>query len=633
MGDGIIVADSNGYVLAFNPAAERLLGKKPERGSGRWWIEEYGLFAPDRLTPLSPSQLPLRRAIRGEQVEGTEVFLRNQQHPLGIWVSCTASPLRDEQHFLRGGIVVFRDISDRKAAEQELRNSNERFNIISKTTNDAIWDWDLDTNNVWWNEGVSTLFGYKPDEIEEQITWWYERVHPDDRERVVNSIHAAIDRGDSFWCDEYRYARADKKYANVLDRAHILVDENSRPSRLIGAMNDITERKRAEAALQESQRLLSTLVSNLPGLAYRRNNNREWTFEFVSDGIVDLTGYSAADFLEGPVQFSDLIHPEDVDYVWSEIQSALHDRRRYQLLYRIHTAEGKEKWVWEKGCGVFTEDFRLVALEGFVTDITERKRAEERFAQLYREAQSARATAELAEIELKRQTSELARSNKELQQFAYIASHDLKEPLRMVTTYLKLLERRYYGNLDADAHDFIKFAVGGADRMYLLINDLLAYSRVGTHTRPFNRVPCAKALESALANLRSTISEAKAEVTSGALPEVFGDPTQLVQLFQNLIGNAVKFRGDRSPHIHVSAENLGDEWIFSVKDNGIGIDAQYASRIFVIFQRLHGREEYPGTGIGLAICKKIVERHGGRIWFESVPGEGSNFLFSLPRTP
>lgn len=227
------------------------------------------------------------------------------------------------------------------------------------------------------------------------------------------------------------------------------------------------------------------------------------------------------------------------------------------------------------------------------------------------------------------QRQELARSNAELQRFAYVASHDLQEPLRMVTSYLQLLEHRYRDRLDADAHDFIAYAVDGANRMKQLITDLLAYSRIGTHGKPFGYIDCQAILKQAIANLKVAIEEAQAVVTYDSLPQLQADATQLTQLFQNLISNAIKFRGDRPPSVHISAEPQEEGWLFSVRDNGIGIEAEYAEKIFVIFQRLHHRTEYPGTGLGLAICKKIVERHGGSIWIESEPKRGSTFWFTL----
>lgn len=218
----------------------------------------------------------------------------------------------------------------------------------------------------------------------------------------------------------------------------------------------------------------------------------------------------------------------------------------------------------------------------------------------------------------------------ELDQFAYMASHDLREPLRAVTSYVELLSRRYQGKLDADANDFINFAVDGATRMQHLIDDLLAYSRVGTHGKPFRPVDCEVVFSHAMANLAMAIEECHAHVTHDPLPTVMADGTQLVRLFQNLLDNAIKFRRVGSPRVHVSYQENDADWVFCVSDHGIGIDARDAERIFAVSQRLHTRAEYPGTGFGLAICKKIVERHGGRIWVASEPNRGSRFWFTIP---
>lgn len=235
-----------------------------------------------------------------------------------------------------------------------------------------------------------------------------------------------------------------------------------------------------------------------------------------------------------------------------------------------------------------------------------------------------------ARQDLEQSVAELGRSNADLQQFAYVASHDLQEPLRMVSSYTQLLARRYKGKLDADADEFIAFAVDGANRMQRLIQDLLAYSRVNTGGRQFEPTSMETVLHSALDNVVNAVKESQAIITHDPLPTVTGDAKQLAQLFQNLLSNAIKFSGPQPPRIHISAKPADGQWLFFVRDHGIGIDPQYTDRIFVIFQRLHTRDEYPGTGIGLAICKKIVERHGGRIWVESEPGKGATFCFTLP---
>lgn len=290
----------------------------------------------------------------------------------------------------------------------------------------------------------------------------------------------------------------------------------------------------------------------------------------------------------------------------------------------IH-ASGEVKMLVES-FNRMTEDLRRLMSK-------ERELADAATASAEAERSRARELERLKE-QLIEKAQELERSNYDLQQFAYVASHDLQEPLRMVASYMQLLERRYQSKLDTEAKEFIAYAVGGVTRMRTLINDLLEYSRVGTRGKAFERMDSSAIVDQALANLQVSIGEAGAVVTHEDLPSIMGDSLQLSQVFQNLIGNAIKYRRkELSPAIHISAAHEDHAWVFSVRDNGIGIEPQYADRVFVIFQRLHTTVEYPGTGIGLAICKKIIERHGGRIWVESNPGQGATFRFTIPEGP
>jgi PAS domain S-box-containing protein len=328
-----------------------------------------------------------------------------------------------------------------------------------------------------------------------------------------------------------------------------------------------------------------------------------------SEGLHRLLGLTAQELGNSFETYFALIHPDDIEQMQQIVQNALQKNGPFEMETRAVLKDGQVRTLYSRGETLLDEEGHPLRQTGVVVDITERKRAE---------------------AELEHTLEELKHSNAELEQFAYVASHDLQEPLRMVSSYMQLLKRRYQGKLDKDADEFIAFAVDGATRMQNLINDLLAFSRVGTRGRPMGLSSCEKVLAEALINLQVAVEESKAIITHDPLPTVFCDQPQLVQVFQNLLVNSIKFRGQQTPQIHISAKQEDSEWLFSVCDNGIGLDSKFGERIFEIFQRLHSRTAYPGTGIGLAICKRIVQRHGGRIWVESQPGQGATFYFTIP---
>jgi PAS domain S-box-containing protein len=305
-----------------------------------------------------------------------------------------------------------------------------------------------------------------------------------------------------------------------------------------------------------------------------------------------------------------LVHHEDLAVCVDDWQAAIAKGSPFRIVFRLKRAsDGAFRWHLARGNPLRDREGRITRWVGTCADIDERAQAEQA---------------------LKRTAAELARSNAELAQFAAIASHDLQEPLRMVVSATQLLVRDYKEKLDPEIGEWLTFALEGAKRMQLLINALLDYSRLNLRDQPSEPVDCQTVCQLALANLKVPIQESGAIVTVDALPHVQGNEAQLLRLFQNLLANAVKFRGPDQPRINVSASRQDNEWHFAVRDNGIGIDPRHFKRLFVLFQRLHAASEYPGTGLGLAICKKIVEQHGGRIWVESAPGHGATFYFTLP---
>lgn len=369
---------------------------------------------------------------------------------------------------------------------------------------------------------------------------------------------------------------------------------------------EVAERKRVEEALRQNQRFLETVIQNAPA-CIKLVAEDGTLLEMNPAGL----GILEADSLE-QVRGKNISSCTSFRYqpAFMNLIKEVFQGKTGTLEFEATSLKGKTLWLSTRAAPLYDSAGNVSALLGITVDISERKRAEE---------------------ERERLIGELARSNKELEQFAYVASHDLQEPLRMITGFVSLLERKYKGRLDQKADKYIRFAVDGALRMQKLIEGLLAYSRVSTRGVEFRRVDLAKVFHDAAANLSSAIREGKARVAGDDLPAVVGDETQLLQLLQNLIGNAVKFRKpDVPPEVRVSAQKKGNEWVFEVRDNGIGIRKEDFPGLFQVFQRLHTGEEYPGTGIGLAVCKKIVERHGGRIWVESVPGEGTSFFFTMP---
>ncbi len=372
-----------------------------------------------------------------------------------------------------------------------------------------------------------------------------------------------------------------------------------------------TERNAYTQALRESEERIRMLLDSTAEGIY--GVDREARCTFCNRAALKMLGYGSEAEVLGK-NMHQLAHHSQADGSPLPMEECT-------LLATLRDGNdvfAEDQLLWRADGASFPADMasfparRGAAIDGAVVsfhDISERKQAQQALAQ---------------------KTEDLARSNAELEQFAYVASHDLQEPLRMVSSYTQLLARRYQGKLDQDADEFIAYAVDGASRMQRLINDLLAFSRVGTRGKPFEETDCNAVLKDVLDNLQLSIAESGAVVTSDELPTLMADATQLTQLFQNLLSNAIKFHGEQPPQIHVGVRRQDGVWIFSVRDNGIGIAPEFFERIFVIFQRLHSRDEYSGTGIGLAVCKRIVERHGGRIWLESEPGKGATFSFTLP---
>jgi PAS domain S-box-containing protein len=397
---------------------------------------------------------------------------------------------------------------------------------------------------------------------------------------------------------------------------------------VISTIRDISLQKTREAELRKAEARYRTLVEEIPAITFMAPLDDSTVGElYVSPQIEAILGFSQEEWLRDPVLWHRQLHPEDRDRWNIEFAPTVAEGKPFRSVYRFLSREGRVVWVHGEAKVVRGDDGRPLFIEGVAFDITALKQAEQELKAL-NETLEQRVAERTAFAE--QRTLELERSHAELEKFAYVASHDLREPLRTLKNFPKLLVRRYAGQFDATADDYMNRIVAGAENMEKLIDDLSKYSRVIRGERALIPVNCSEALASACSNLQGAIEECGARITAGVLPTLRANQTELVLLFQNLIGNAVKFRGDRPVQVAVAAEPRPDGWLFSVRDNGIGIEPQYLERIFGLGERLHSKRRYAGTGFGLAICQKIVEGHGGRIWAESQPNAGSAFYFTLP---
>src|SRR3954462_186991 len=529
-----------------------------------------------------------------------------------VWASVAIAFERDGAGRPLYAISVLDDITTRKHIDAALRESEERYRRTFELAGSGVAHIGLDRKFIRVNRRLCEILGYPEHELIGMTG--REISHPGDLDRI-NSQRPKLYAGElDHVYVEKRYIRKDNAVVWVAFSMTVERDAGGKPLYEIAIFDDITERKAAEAALAASEERFRSLTQLSSDWYWEQDENFGLTF--MSRRMSERTGLDAAAYIGRKRWDQPALNLTENDWEEPRAQLARHEPFRVFEMQRPNV-DGGTRWICVSGAPVFDAAGKFKGYRGVGQDITARKEAE---AELRR-----------AHDELERKADELQRSNAELEQFAYVASHDLQEPLRMVSSYTQLLGKRYGDKLQGDAQEFMHYVVDGAARMKQLIEDLLAYSRVGTKGKDFKPTALDASLKRAITNLRAAIEETGASVTWDPLPTESVDEVQLAQLFQNLTGNALKFRGSGVPRIHVSASEKPDHWQLTIADNGIGIEPQYFERIFMLFQRLHTMGEYPGTGIGLAICKKVVERHGGTIWVASTLGEGSQFHFTLPK--
>ena len=512
--------------------------------------------------------------------------------------------------------VYCSEITGRRQAEEE----QWRLAAIVNSSDDAIIGETLNGVITNWNSGAERVFGYSAAEV---VGIPVLVLIPPERASEEAEFLARIARGERV--EQFETVRVRK------DGRHIPISVTISPIRdrsgvIVGASKvarDITAQKTVEERLRSSLKEVSDFKAALDEATIVAITDPQGKITYVNDKFCAIAKYTRAELLGQDHRILNSgFHTKDfIRGLWVTIRRGrvwkgeIKNRAKDETLYWVETTI--VPFLDEDG-----KPYQYVALS---SEITNRKLTEERTEEFHTTRLMSQAEA------LRRANEALERSNVELQQFAYIASHDLQTPLRNISGFIQLIKLNYVDKLDDQAKDWIRRTIQSCEQMHTLIRDVLAYSRVDSKARPFQSIPLREAFEDAFSALETSIYELGGRVTCGELPTVMGDRSQLAQLLQNLIGNGLKYHGSEPPHVHVSATRQGHEWVISVKDNGIGIALRHQERIFEIFRRLHNQQEYPGTGIGLAICRRVVHRHGGRLWVESEVGRGSNFLFTIPR--
>ena len=600
--DAMVVVSPNGEIVLLNAQAEKqfayrrdeLLGQDVKSIIPEGFAERLIADGTRTAAEALAQQIGTGIELNGRRKDGS-------QFPIEIMLS----PLESAEGTLVTAAI--RDVTDHKNAEKHLAQMEARYRGLLEAAPDAMVVVNRNGEIVLLNVQAEKQFGYRRDELLGRKVksiipeGFAERLIADGTRTAAEALAQQIGTG-----IELNGRRKDGSEFPIEIMLSPL--ESAEGILVTAAIRDITERKRIEDALRDSEERFRLMASGVKDYANVMLDPEGFIVSW-NEGGERLKGFRAEEIVGQ--HFSRFYSAEDIrkGLPAMELKQAKETGR----------FEG-EGWRMRKDGSRFLANIVITALRdekgklrgfGKITrDITERRRAEEH---------------------LTKTMEDLKRSNEELGQFAYVASHDLQEPLRMVASYTQLLAQRYKGRLDSDADEFIAFAVDGCNRMQGLIQDLLSYSRAGANAEPLREISCEGAFEKTLRNLRPTIQDSGATVTHDSLPTIMTDETQLIQVFQNLIANAIKYHGAEPPLVHVSAtRNSGNEWVFSVRDNGMGMEPQYFKRIFILFQRLHGQKEFAGTGIGLAMCKKIVDRLGGRIWVESQPAKGSTFYFALP---
>jgi PAS domain S-box-containing protein len=609
MEQGVVYQDRSGEIVSTNPAAQRILGLGAEEMKG---LNSFDFKAcrPDG-TPFPASEHPsMITMATGVPKKAVVMGIHNPRDGSRHWISIDSQPIfREGEKEPFQVYTIFTDITERKEVEEALERERKQLRLILNSIPVGIGMTDQTGALKHVNDVAKTIWRGDlplPGSIEaygEFQGFWPsgEEILPEDwplavavrEKRVVLDVEMDIQRFDG-------------TRGTIICSAVPVMDENGEMSGALAAYMDITRQKEVERELSSTKAKLEAVIESMP-IGLRITD--------AAGEMVLMNGTLRRIWREDPPRTRKLVdvereeaHLADSDIAvlqqdWPVRISLATERTAEPRIFDITRLDGTKGTVFVSGAPLMDDAGNVIGGLSFTQDITD----------------------------LKLRERELKRSNEELQHFAYLASHDLQEPLRMVVGFLSLLQKKYADELDARGREYVSYAVKGGERMRTLIDDLLTYSRVDTRKEPFRAVDMNEVARQTLAVLNGAVAESGAAIQVGDLPTVKADALQMQQVLQNLLSNSIKFRGAQAPVVRVGCRETSREFVFSVQDNGIGFEPEYSERVFLMFQRLNDRNEYPGTGVGLPIAKKIVERHGGRIWAYSRPGEGSTFYFTLPK--
>lgn len=585
--DAIISKNKDGNITSWNKGAELMFGYKEEEVINR----HISIIIPKEL--LSEKTDIMTTFNNGNHVHNYET-VRRKNNGEDIDVSLTVSPIFNEEKIIIGVSVIARDISEKKKSELKLLKAYREKDNILESIGDGFFTLDNELKVTYWNKTAENELQTPKENI------LGKKLFVDIFQENAKSLSA----------QKYLFAVKSKTQINFTDyheatEKYFDVSVYPIENGLSVYFKNTTQEKRI---LQQFE----AVTQNMPGITYRCKLDKNWTMIFLSDGIKEITGYNSLDLiLNKEKTFSSIIHPDDLEKTF-EVTEKLNKKQVFNIEFRVICKDGSVIWVEDIGRGVYDQHQKIRFIDGVILDITARKLQEEKLQKLNNE--------------LKSKATKLVSTNKELEQFAYVASHDLQEPLRMISSFLTLIKNRYQNQLDEEGNKYIYFAVDGAQRMRKIILDLLEFSKIGKTETNIETVDVNKTIESICLLFANKIKEKDVKIIYNKQPIIKNFSTPIQQIFSNLIGNSLKYE---ATEITISYAELDKHWQFAVADNGIGINPIYFEKIFIIFQRLHNKDNYSGTGIGLAITKKIIESLGGNIWVKSEEGKGSTFYFTI----